>query len=1340
MENNLTQFDSLLKRSVIIKGSDEKEIIELLKKKYKEDKGFIEYIEQSKKQYEGIMKKKSEDKEDSQDTEFLIVFKKDKYAKDFSEITGNKLAQLSDLENINTDSLQYLNDKKVKRKSKKTERVKKKSVNKKNNAKNVIILKKSKKNNVKKKKTKRTKSDNLVILKSKHEIEIKKKLNDTLIELKKKLSLLKDDKDNEKVKSIENKIKYLEDELSEYEEIKKLKEKLKKNKVKSDNISIKGSYSEIPIIESPKDLLIDTPNQFFKIGEKTKEIKKKKNEIAPISPEAWMLPDRMKFVEWINDTFKQYKITGSEDTEGDCNSMGSENDKVLFSHQQFVKDYMQAFSPYRGLLIFHGLGSGKTAASISIAEGSKTEKNIIVMLPASLEANYVGDLKKWGAKIYRTNQDWAFVKCTDKSKIFLNFIKNKGLSEKKGKEIIKNNKGGLWLTEEDSISNDILKNTKFEKYELLELPSQEQIFRQIDKLIEEKYTFLHYNGGSSFYGYLEKQIKEGYNDFDNKVIIIDEVHNVISMMIGNSKIGKKLHQLLMEAKNCRIVFLSGTPGINSPYELGVMLSILRGYIKSYKLDLRENKSWDKETDSQKVKNILQNIPGVDQVIIDPSRAILEITRNPKSFSNLWKKNKYIGVHYHNNDMDDRDFLDIIEKELEKNKYKVTKGNREKYENKLKTVKKEKKDLKNQLESDAVSEEKLEELTNEINEKDKIIKALIYDKENEINKNITNYTALPVTENEFNDFFIDLENLEVKNKELFKKRIMGLISYYKGIGDNVFPDVIKGNYGYGEGIVKVPMSDYQFKQYESVRQIEREKESKKMLKKDKGKEKKDIKKEHQQALKTNTSYYRTFSRQRCNFVFPPEIERPMTVFINEQLKKNNIDDEKNDQENVQVKLKLNEAIEKLSDNKNDFLSKGNLEKYSPKFLTILENIEKSPGLALVYSCFKTCEGLGVFALVLEANGYARYKVSINKDKEVTLDIKPGDEDKPKYMIYSGNEDEYERRILRDVFNSSENMRGEKIKVFLTSPSGAEGISLSNVRQVHIMEPFWHNVRLEQVMGRAVRICSHKNLPLKDRNVEIFVYISKFTEEQIKRTATIMIQDNAKSSDEYIYDLAERKKKIMNELFKMMKEASVDCGINHKAHINEYVKEQGPKGQIKCMHFGSNIDTDNYSFIPDIYNETQDKYKKQVQRENKVKAIKIQHNNETYMLGIDGHTLYDYKSWDSVPPIPVIVGKVYDGNICLFFGTNIKSVKDINGKIYFFNQLTKEIYNETEYLMKLTTIKSKGPSGKKKIEFYYNKETDLVYSKLDLISENNLIEVGKIVNESGKRKVKFLENDN
>merc|ERR1712072_114573 len=103
------------------------------------------------------------------------------------------------------------------------------------------------------------------------------------------------------------------------------------------------------------------------------------------------------------------------------------------------------------------------------------------------------------------------------------------------------------------------------------------------------------------------------------------------------------------------------------------------------------------------------------------------------------------------------------------------------------------------------------------------------------------------------------------------------------------------------------------------------------------------------------------------------------------------------------------------------------------------------------------------------------------------------------IYSGNESEYERRILRDIFNSNDNMYGEKIRLFLTSPSGAEGISLSSVRHVHIMEPFWHMVRLEQVMGRAVRICSHMNLPPEDRNVKMFVYISTFTETQRERNA-------------------------------------------------------------------------------------------------------------------------------------------------------------------------------------------------------------------------------------------------
>ena len=57
--------------------------------------------------------------------------------------------------------------------------------------------------------------------------------------------------------------------------------------------------------------------------------------------------------------------------------------------------------------------------------------------------------------------------------------------------------------------------------------------------------------------------------------------------------------------------------------------------------------------------------------------------------------------------------------------------------------------------------------------------------------------------------------------------------------------------------------------------------------------------------------------------------------------------------------------------------------------IFENIHRGEGLVLVYSQFVTVEGLGVFSILLEANGYSPFGK---------------DDDLPKYAIYSGTEDE------------------------------------------------------------------------------------------------------------------------------------------------------------------------------------------------------------------------------------------------------------------------------------------------------------------------------------------------
>ena len=75
-----------------------------------------------------------------------------------------------------------------------------------------------------------------------------------------------------------------------------------------------------------------------------------------------------------------------------------------------------------------------------------------------------------------------------------------------------------------------------------------------------------------------------------------------------------------------------------------------------------------------------------------------------------------------------------------------------------------------------------------------------------------------------------------------------------------------------------------------------------------------------------------------------------------------------------------------------------------------------------------------------------------------------------------------------FNQPKDIDGSIIKTIMISAAGAEGISLRNVRQVHILEPYWNEVRIEQVIGRAIRQCSHKDLPMEERQVDVFGYLA------------------------------------------------------------------------------------------------------------------------------------------------------------------------------------------------------------------------------------------------------------
>jgi len=295
----------------------------------------------------------------------------------------------------------------------------------------------------------------------------------------------------------------------------------------------------------------------------------------------------------------------------------------------------------------------------------------------------------------------------------------------------------------------------------------------------------------------------------------------------------------------------------------------------------------------------------------------------------------------------------------------------------------------------------------------------------------------------------------------------------------------------------------------------------------------------------------------------------------------------------------------------------LETYSPKYLHMLENIQDKEhiGLHLVYSQFRTLEGIGIFKMVLEQNGFAQFKIKKNNSGNWELDMDEEDRGKPTFALYTGTESAEEKEVIRNIYNSNwdniavsspalyeelkntanNNNVGEIIKVLMITASGSEGINLRNTRYVHIMEPYWHPARLEQVIGRARRICSHKDLPEKLQTVEVFIYLMTFTPEQIKsdKSIELKLKDLSKkkyklrpdkpdeanipfTSDETLFEISTIKEEVSNQIITAIKEASIDCATYSK---------RGSKEQLHCLQFGQ-VAPSKFSYNPSIGSDETD----------------------------------------------------------------------------------------------------------------------------------------------------------
>lgn len=236
----------------------------------------------------------------------------------------------------------------------------------------------------------------------------------------------------------------------------------------------------------------------------------------------------------------------------------------LSPHQMFVKNFMSNKTPYNGLLLYHGVGTGKTCSAIGISEEHRkitaqhgNKKRTIIVASPNVQDNFRNQL----------------------------FDENKLVE-----------KNNIWSVERSCVGNDFLKEINPSNTLGLQ---REFIVRQIKSIINNNYVFMGY---TEFSRYIQKKVKIDdsvdvktkkrlYQDklqklFNDRLVIIDEVHNIrISDDNKQKQLGRQMIDVAKYSNNMKILLLSATPMYNSYREIIWIINLLnsndnRGTLKT----------------------------------------------------------------------------------------------------------------------------------------------------------------------------------------------------------------------------------------------------------------------------------------------------------------------------------------------------------------------------------------------------------------------------------------------------------------------------------------------------------------------------------------------------------------------------------------------------------------------------------------------------------------------------------------------------------------------------------------------------------------------------------------
>lgn len=305
-------------------------------------------------------------------------------------------------------------------------------------------------------------------------------------------------------------------------------------------------------------------------------------------------------------------------------------------------------------------------------------------------------------------------------------------------------------------------------------------------------------------------------------------------------------------------------------------------------------------------------------------------------------------------------------------------------------------------------------------------------------------------------------------------------------------------------------------------------------------------------------------QAGNFLFPGTAGMSPETRIREQGFKNVFSETKEPRQ-----FKLNAGIQP------SWMHEGTLQNYSPKCNTIIQRLRTTKGVSFIYSRFVYSGALSI-ALVLEANGYENAIRPGNQGYLKDVPLAPGGKQcalcehkqsdhqgqdhefkQAKYVLLTGRDDlTPNNKGSIELATKVENKDGELVKVVIGSQVASEGIDLKFIREVLVFDSWFHLNKLEQVIGRGIRFCSHAALPKEKRNCTVVLLLTCFPETQ-----------NQETIEMYQYRSGFEKAYTIGQITRAMKIHALDCNLNRDAVVMtglDPMDLEDSQGEIRYGH--------------------------------------------------------------------------------------------------------------------------------------------------------------------------------